>query len=514
MKTHGEYSREALEKLLYRRQYILGPAGMHEDLSWNRLRVDDAITLAIHPDLEVYQATKNSKSITLLGYILDPNDAQATNTDIVNGLMGKLEKSDDICELTNELGGRWILLVHDGQETIALSDAAGLRQIYYTPSPLRGKVWCASQPGLIAGALKLEIDTEALEFMKVREAADNYNNGKVYWWPGDTSLYKEIKLLLPNHYLNLRSGLSKRFWPRKNLSKMSLREAVTKSSQLLSGLMKSAHNRYNLSLSMTAGWDSRLMLALNKDFIHNVHCFTLTYPDYTDKTKDVEIPSVLLSKIGIKHNLIQYPGQVNDEFKKVCRTNSPSPNKAYCADAQAMYDCLPRNRVCITGDVAEVVKCYYRLSNRKSKDVSAHDLAAFTDMGTHPFAIKAFEQWLSQAGFHNIHVLDLFSWEQVGGRWQALNQAEYDIVQESFAPYNCRGLLTTILSVDEKHRRPPAHTFQRKLIAKLWKDVLSEPVNPPEVANLKTALIDALIKLHIYQLIPEAVISFAKRLLK
>jgi len=357
--------------------------------------------------------------------------------------------------------------------------------------------------------LGLSMDKEALGFIDSRE----YDDYEVYWLPGDASLYEEIKLLLPNHYLNLRTGQPRRYWPSTDLRSMSRRDAHMESSRLLRGLMKSAQQRYDLALSLTAGWDSRVMLALSRDIVRDLYCFTLAYP-HTENTRDVVIPAVLLKKLGLSHSIIKYPEHVNDEFKKIYKRNNAAANNAYCADAQAMYDHYPRDRVCITGDVAEIVKCFYRLPKPKRRGVSARDLADLCGIGSHPFLLRAFDKWLSGSDSHNVHLLDLFCWEQMAGRWQALIRAQYDIVQESFAPFNCRSLLVTMLSVDEACRRPPQHEFLKELIENFWKDVLSIPINPPERMRAKTFVIGILKKLRIYQFVPEAFKRLGKRVLK
>jgi hypothetical protein len=74
------------------------------------------------------------------------------------------------------------------------------------------------------------------------------------------------------------------------------------------------------------------------------------------------------------------------------------------------------------------------------------------------FAIKNLEEWLSDASkTYNINILHLFMWENREGNWQAMTQLEWDIVQEVFVPFNCRSLLTIILSLDEKYRMPPEY---------------------------------------------------------
>ncbi len=509
MGTEGDYSPQALEKLQFRRQFFLGPEFITGFPAWTRIQVGTEHCLTVHPDLEFYQATNKNKSITLLGFILDPNNPEASNADVVEALIRKFDRCDDFWKYTGELGGRWVLIVNDGQDIILFQDAAGLRSLYYSQSSPSKQTYCASQPGLIAKTLNLAMDKEALGYVNSREPYDY----EVYWLPGDATMYADIKALLPNHYVSLCTGQSQRFWPDADVKGLSRQEAVVESSRLLHGLMLSARRRFDLALSLTAGWDSRVMLALSRDMVRDLYCFTLTYP-HTENTRDVTIPAALLKKLGLKHSLIQYPEHVNAAYKDIYQSSIDAATTAYCADAQAMHDCYPQNRVCITGDVAEIFKCYYRLAKPKGTDVSARDLAQLCGIGTHPFLIRAFEKWLSTAEPHNVHLLDLFCWEQIAGRKQALIRAQYDIAHESFSPFNCRSLLATMLSADEDYRRPPEYKILTELMQQVWPEVLSVPINPPEKIRMKNFLIPMLQKLRVYELVPDSAKSLGRRILK
>jgi hypothetical protein len=83
----GDYSSQALEKLQFRRQFFLGPEFIEDFPAWTRIQVGTEHCLTVHPDLEFYQATNKNKSITLLGFILDPNNPEAGNADVVEALI-------------------------------------------------------------------------------------------------------------------------------------------------------------------------------------------------------------------------------------------------------------------------------------------------------------------------------------------------------------------------------------------------------------------------------------------
>jgi hypothetical protein len=100
----------------------------------------------------------------------------------------------------------------------------------------------------------------------------------------------------------------------------------------------------------------------------------------------------------------------------------------------------------------------------------------------------------------------------MAGRWHGQIRAEYDIVQESFAPLDCRSLLVTMLAVDESHRRGPKFRLFRDMIAALWKDVLQVPINPREKIRWKRVIASTLQRLHVYELIPTRAKELAKRI--
>ena len=132
----------------------------------------------MHPDLNSYQARYEGMSITLLGFILDPDNPQASDAAVINGLIHRLFNFDRFFEETDKLGGRWILIVNDGQEIRLFNDPFGLRQLFYTEKSASSALWCASQPELLAESLNLQIDKDAADFIDSYE----FRRKEEYWW--------------------------------------------------------------------------------------------------------------------------------------------------------------------------------------------------------------------------------------------------------------------------------------------------------------------------------------------
>jgi len=471
------------ERLLFRRQFVLGPRFIEDFQNWTRLSVRPAINITLHPDLPAYQARRGSMSITLLGYILDPYRPRESDAQIVNRLLASLQVkgvAETVIESTYPLGGRWILVVDDGSTVLLFTDPVGYRQAFYSRSA--SGVWCASQPRLLADILRLRVDQEALAFIQAYRRRE-----PEYWWPGDSSLYKEVRHLLPNHFLTLQAGMPHRFWPDHELPARTLERVVEENARLLEGLIQSAANRFELALTVTAGRDSRLLLAASKAFWHRLYCFTTMHWHLTSDHRDVQIPSRLLPRLGIRHHVIKCPSRMDKEFRETYKRNVSAAHDVYGPIAEGLCHQYPQDKVCMQGTGSPLT--YFPIELRRwredaGKDTSPETLAWFMERWVglprgQAFALQALDRWLSGADQSGVDIVDLFYWENREGNWAAMAQLEGDIAQEAFVPYNCRLFLANALSVPETLRSPPSFTLHDALTRYLKPEVLCEPINPP-----------------------------------
>lgn len=488
--------------LVRRRQFCLSDSASPQIPNGRHTRVGGAYSVTSHPALEVTHLSAAGRSLTLLGYLLDPEDPSAGNAEILTRLLGRLGRCTDVIVPTYRLAGRWILVAHDGADTIVFHDAAALRGVYYAASSdgEGGYVArCASEPGLVAQLSGLPLDPEAVAYLRSRGV--DRNDHEVFWMPGDTSPYEGVRALLPNHYLDLRTGRAVRYWPTEPIPEVGFERAVAESVRLLRGQVDAASRRWPLSLSMTAGWDSRLMLALSRSLAPDLFAFTLRYPDQYSTFPDIHVPARLLPRLGLRHHVIEYPARVDPGLRDVVRLNCGAVGSAYSADTQALLEAHPPGRVCITGDIAEVVKAHYRVDGVADADLTAAHLARLLKIGDGPFVLGAVERWLGAARGAAVPLLDLFCWEQMAGRWQARIRADHDTALEVLAPLDSRLLLATMLGVDETRRRRPDFALIAAITRELWPEALQEPINPPEVPTLTRRLISVAASLGVTKLV-------------
>ncbi len=470
-----------LTLLQYPNQFVLGDRYLGCLNHWKKVQVGKDLCLMVHPGLEVCRVGDDQKSLVLIGYILDSQRPDAGNETIVTELLAKLHRFDDFYEKTNAFGGRWIMIVNDGSNCYLFNDAAGHRQVFYTMADHGHGLWCASQPRMLAEVAGCQISREARHFIDSYEFRKNAE----YRWPGYGSPYDEITHLLPNHYLNLGTGIRKRYWPSRSLKRTPLEQAVETASKMLKGFMESAAHRFDLAVSLTAGLDSRVILAASRKVVANSPVMTVRQIDKPQDYADVTVASQVAAMIGLKHDVIPSSLIIDDDFLHCFKQNTALPHYIYAPDAHAIYNCYRRNRVAVTGSISEIGRLSFRsqLGKPESEPIDAYDLARLQNMGRQPYAVKEFDKWLSGLGnIHNIPLLDLFEWEQGHGNWLAMCHMEFDIAwKDLLAPFNCRDLLTLLLSVDSSHRNSPEYTLFKKIIGTLWPELLRIPINPQKI---------------------------------
>ena len=466
-----------LDRLQYRSQFILGPYFIEKLTSWKKIKIGNGICLTVHPDLNVYQAANKGKSVTLLGYILDPNNPNDRDTDVVKKLSHKIfDGAGPYFGLTYDFGGRWILIIDDGKEPILFTDPAGLRQAVYTEKKSTRDFWCASQPGIIAEVLNLKLDDDAVRFINSFKERDDE-----YYWVGDSTPYKEIKHLLPNHFLKLYEESRSRYWPDKTFERLSLDEATKKCSRYLEDLMISASKRYNLILSLSSGLDSRLLLAASRKIKDKISCLSEIKNNTDNNHADVRIPSKLLPKLGIAHDIVESPTEImSDRFNDIFHKNVPFAHEKWALKAEVYFNRYNLKMVDVIGTVSDIAKFGYDYFIYNDGTVTLEKLSECVRLQNDGFALTHLERWIKEIGdIFNYSIPDLFYWEQRIGRWASTNYLEFDVGwQDIFAPYNCRSLLISMLSVDAKFRMPPNYTICEKMIRNLWPEVLSQPINP------------------------------------
>ena len=478
-------SNEAAASLIRRSQFTLGPEYLKGGYQWQNIDLGRRLKLSVQQELELTQLQAPHATLTLLGYILDWSSPHASNKDILSSLLHKAKNIDEYIHNTSELGGRWILIVQNAEDTILFHDMGGLRQVCFTTDPENDEIACASQCDLLAEISDVVLNPEALAFIDTMAAIN-----KEYWWPGDTLPYKNVRALLPNHLLDLRSGTTKRYWPVSRRKSLSMEEAIARSNPRITGILEAAANRYELALGLSSGLDSRLVLAASKGIADKLSIYNARSGSQKSNHPDAVIAKKLCDELSLALTTCEIPEQATDSFLHRFKQHSWRPREKFAAGIEVQRDIFGFSKVAVIANLGELAKLPYREGGpgerearvMETDDISAEILASFIKMNGQSFAINAIESWRRDLGdTMGYALLDLFYWEQRVGRWLSTNQIEFDFGwRDILVPLNIRSLMCDLLATDEKNREMANHLLFLSMIKKLWPETLKFPINPVE----------------------------------
>jgi hypothetical protein len=238
----------------------------------------------------------------------------------------------------------------------------------------------------------------------------------------------------------------------------------------------------DLAFTLTAGWDSRIILSSCKDIIHDITFYTLRYRNMNDRHMDIRIPMSLSKSLNLNFDIFDCQKDISPEFRKIYESNT---DMAHINDwgeiAFGMSKTYPQKKVAVKGNCSEIGRCFYFPDGKLKNNLTENDFLLLEQgWGKLNFIKEEIRKWnesVKENSF-NYNLYDLFYWEHRMGSWQAQSQLEWDIVQEVFTPFNSRELLDLMLSIDTSKRKKNNPSLYIDSINYLWKDTLCEPINP------------------------------------
>jgi hypothetical protein len=466
-----------MDRLLYRRQFLLARNVIKQLDGWN-IHPLGPYFLHSHPDLEITFATGKSRSVVMAGYIFDPFNVRSTNQDI---LIRILDDSLDLGSFLIALkpyAGRYAIFYRSRDDVYVVQDALALREVFFCQRD--NAVICGSQPNLLAhfSRPKLDIDQDPDLQRFLKNDFPLVRDGRL--WVGDGSPYRGVKHVLPNHCLDINNLQTIRYWPNNPIGSNELNKAVDRSSQYLSGVIKAASYRHPLMMAVTAGEDSRGLLAASKDIAGSIYFFINQHDRLREDSPDIRIPRELFKIIGFPFHVHRYPENVPDDFKEIFFQNAAYARKHLLPVIYNIYYREHSDKLNILG-VGEVGRTKFY---DEPRILTPYYLAYMLRYRRSPFAVKECKRWLDAArpiaAQHGLNIMTMFWWEMLIGNWGAVGNTESDIAIEEFDPYDSHYLYELFLSVDAKYRTLKNNILFKELIRFMWPQLLELPVNPPD----------------------------------
>ena len=469
------------DNLLYRRQFFFAPQYIEDLSNWKKVQVNEQYFLTIHPDLKFVHLKKNNVEIISLGFILDPFNPEFFDEDIVRNLLNNTSYFNSVIKDTYNYSGRWIIIYKDDNDIQFFHDAAGSRQIFYTFHD--SGVWCGSQPHTLANKLDIAESSEPdlLEFINSNEFEEDE-----HCMVGDGTIFPDIFHLMPNHSLSINNQSVTRYWPDKPIPKLTMDEATDKISKLFTGLYESANNRFDLMQSVTAGVDSRALLAASKKVSKNIFYFIQKFDKLTKFSPDIRVPSKYLPSIGLDFN-VMVSNEYDEFFDEYLKKNVYMIQSEKKKVLYYNFFKYSQGKVNVSGNIGGIIR--HTGYNHYEGSGNVIDLANLFNAEDKNYVITAIKKWLDTGIIdlikqNNIYLKDLFYWEHRGANWIPMFQTELDIAIDEWNPANCRNLIIASFAIlPDSKKIKERTTLYKNICRNLWTDTLSFPISPPDYFN-------------------------------
>ena len=428
--------------------------------------------------------------LCLLGHLVSLNCEVTDHQKITNYIFTKLAQSlDDFFDELDNCCGRFICFYSLGDAVHVLNDATGMKSVYYASSPYPA---VASHSFILHNYLEKEPSKECKNFLD-NAKPKTYN---MSFLPGHASIYDDIRVLVPNNQLNLKSGKLYRYFPRQELHPLSSIGVVDTASRYFTELMEKFNRISPLHVSLSAGLDSRLTTAATRNIQDQ-----LTYFTYVRKGEKVNyVDAIIAERLSERHNLKHENHFFNYEITKSEHEDSNYSlfkrivNK--CIDfehfiplAYDYYKTYPENRLHVRSNIGKICRARYykptfdQITNKNNsyltKLVKIYN--RWTNAVDHLFSYKEFERYIAETNlFNQTHGYDLpslYYWEHLMPTWHGSLLLESDISHDTVCLYNCRSVLCTFLAAPFEDQI--SSNSMLNVIRNLWPELLDEPINPP-----------------------------------
>lgn len=434
---------------LYARQFIAGPKATSVPNLSERQSFAGSFTVGCHTGLTTTRASAGETELLCLGQLIDPGKIEHRNVDVLGEVATRALSFAALEAELARLGGRWLLFARIGDELRLYPDAVGTKSAFYTMTPNEG-LWVGSQPGVLVDGIGIEPDGRLWSRFLGAPHADS--------WPAALTPYVGVRQLLPNHYLDLRSGEARRFWPSRPVPAREVNEAAGLMGEMLHNMIAALLNRGTVAMSMTAGYDTRTLFACAGTLREQMRFFVLSDPAVA--WHDVWVPRKVTRRFGCVVDVIRTK-PFDEAFWSTLQRNvgglwwDPNDHRIYS------FSAVP-SRFLILSLMSEVTRCFHYKTGTHPPFVTPELLASMARYPGNPVAIESFSRWLAGVPVGtNINTLDLFFAENRLGNWASMLFTAMDAVTDVVNPYNCRELLEVGLGVDVTYRCAPYVLHQR-----------------------------------------------------
>ena len=288
-----------------------------------------------------------------------------------------------------------------------------------------------------------------------------------------------VDWLPPDHYLDLSTWRAVRHWPRAPIVfTTDIGEVIEFVTERIRRNIRAVVETGRTQMSLTAGMDTRLMLACARGLISDIEFVTYEIPDH-DGRIDVAVARHIARTMKIRHRVIhRRPATDRDVERLLYRTGGMAAADARCQSAVNTMSGMDPTMPYIAGTGAEMTRMpvFFELDDEAER-LTISRVLEMRDYPTWPEVVERGGQWFEGLPVDDPYtIFDVRALELRFGGWGGFLTYGYpDASKFVFYPFSDRRLLEALMSLPSSYRRD--YGVVNDVITSQWPELLEIPFN-------------------------------------
>jgi hypothetical protein len=372
-------------------------------------------------------------------------------------------------QVEGELFEQWLYGL--GGRFLAVLLANDLRRVYLDPAGTLAAVYDATEPAVAS--------TETLLVGDTRPMRGPLQPNQFF--PAGLTAYPHLRRLLPNHYLDLDRWRPVRHWLTASLPRATAAEVpglVETIAGVIRRQVQAVTRRWPAYLGLTAGRDSRMILACSRDFVDQLTCITFDYQEKPSDLTDVHAACILARHLRLRHQIVPIKAPTDELQASYLRRIGHAGHFGKARDFD--YACrmhLDLSRALLTGFAGEVGRSFYwRKFTGASPEPGAGELLRAMLLPAEEPLLTALVAW--RAGLQpedTWALLDQMYLEQRVGCWAAPHFYGAAPFAAKVTPFCHRQIFAAMLRLPIDYRA--SQSLATDLIRLTWPELGAWPFN-------------------------------------
>lgn len=399
----------------------------------------------------------------LLGLVIDTDSRSLVSEEYV--IDAHIDEYTDIDDLVEKyfyrLAGSFALIIATDSVRRLYLDANGTKSVVYD-ADARVAASTAALAILDASSYSRRLN------MSLRRALQVDGEG---WLPAGLTAHEGLERLTCNHFLDLDRWLPVRHWPRREIVRdEAAQPALDVILDEIHRTIETLTTDGEIYIALTAGYDSRLILAGSRKLLDRI-CFVTV--DAPGSHLDCQRAREMARRFGLKHRILPYIEANADQIDIWQRRVSHSVSGA---NLKLHPSVKPLERkIFVGGAGGEIGRGLLWLGSTDSTKLDAEGIIERLKLPWNQILIDRINVWLKDLeGFNSLFVLDLAYMELHVSSW-SFTQAYTLPHSRQVNPLISRRIYSAMLSVPVSSRRNNGLAVEGIRLA--WPELLEFPFN-------------------------------------